>query len=207
MTLNPWPVLNRSDPPDQRRQAHRRIRAATTLKRRKDAIRGYTIRRRRSAGRREETEGSLQPGKSWPISSFFPEDLFKMKPRYPNEEVLATMVGGKVVYESPRWKSSQVKGGNDPPPLFSCRACCWRSFYCLLAEKKTPDAELCRRGSYADPSYVHAHSKSRTTARFLPPTWDPVDELEMPTRGGSAGNYDVISPSSDEATMIAAAPA
>jgi predicted amidohydrolase YtcJ len=38
------------------------------------------------------------------------EDIFKMKPTdIAKEEILVTMVGGKVVYESPKWKALQPK--------------------------------------------------------------------------------------------------
>ena len=63
------------------------------------------------AGRREETEGSLEAGKLADLI-ILSEDLFKMKPvDISKEEVLATLVGGKVVYESPKWKSFQIKEG------------------------------------------------------------------------------------------------
>ena len=56
---------------------------------------------------------------------------------------------------------------------------------------------------YADPSYVHAFEEShhcKISASYM----GSSDELVAKLRGGSASNYDVISPSSDVATMIAA---
>lgn len=68
-----------------------------------DAIRGYTL-GAAFAGRREKTEGSLEPGK---LADFIllDRDLFKIEPsEIGKTEVLITMVGGKVVYQSPNWK-------------------------------------------------------------------------------------------------------
>ena len=55
---------------------------------------------------------------------------------------------------------------------------------------------------YADPSYVRAFEEShhcKISASYM----GSSDELVAKLRGGSASNYDVISPSSDVATMIA----
>jgi predicted amidohydrolase YtcJ len=68
-----------------------------------DTIRGYTL-GAAFAGRREKTEGSLEPGK---LADFIllDRDLFKIEPsEIGKTEVLITMVGGKVVYQSPNWK-------------------------------------------------------------------------------------------------------
>jgi len=57
---------------------------------------------------------------------------------------------------------------------------------------------------YADPSFVHAFEEQchcKVSASYM----GSSDELVAKLRGGSAGNYDVISPSSDVATMIASA--
>ncbi|HEY7615244.1 MAG TPA: amidohydrolase family protein, partial [Terriglobales bacterium] len=67
-----------------------------------DAIKGYTL-GAAIAGRREKTEGSLEPGKLADLI-VVSQDLFKIKPNeIASEEVLLTIVGGKVVYESPTW--------------------------------------------------------------------------------------------------------
>ncbi|MBZ5721269.1 MAG: ABC transporter substrate-binding protein [Acidobacteriia bacterium] len=68
--------------------------------------------------------------------------------------------------------------------------------------KKTPSLNLLVWEGYADPSYVHAFEEQyhcKVTASYM----GSSDELVAKLRGGSAGNYDVISPSSDVATMIA----
>jgi hypothetical protein len=70
-----------------------------------DTIRGYTL-GAAFAGRREKTEGSLEPGK---LADFIllDRDLFKIEPsEIDKTEVLLTMVGGKVVYQSPNWKDA-----------------------------------------------------------------------------------------------------
>jgi len=67
-----------------------------------DTIKGYTL-GAAIAGRREKTEGSIEPGKLADLI-VLSKDLFKIKPSETgSEEVLITMVGGKVVYESPKW--------------------------------------------------------------------------------------------------------
>jgi predicted amidohydrolase YtcJ len=108
VTLNPWPGVQtamtrqtRDGKPEGGFVPQQRLSL-------EDAIRGYTL-GAAVAGRREEGEGSLEPGKLADLI-ILSEDLFKMKPiDISKEEVLATMVGGKVVYESPKWKSSEAK--------------------------------------------------------------------------------------------------
>jgi putative spermidine/putrescine transport system substrate-binding protein/spermidine/putrescine transport system substrate-binding protein len=68
--------------------------------------------------------------------------------------------------------------------------------------KKNPTLNLLVWEGYADPSYVKGFEQQcgcRITASYM----GSSDELVAKLRGGSAGNYDVISPSSDVATMIA----
>jgi len=70
--------------------------------------------------------------------------------------------------------------------------------------KKTPALNLLVWEGYADPSFVKGFEeqcKCRVSASYM----GTSDELVSKLRGGSASNYDVISPSSDVATMIAAA--
>src|SRR4051812_11279500 len=70
--------------------------------------------------------------------------------------------------------------------------------------KKTPTLNLLVWEGYADPSYVHAFEEAnhcKVSASYM----GSSDELVAKLRGGSAGTYDVISPSSDVATMIASA--
>src|SRR6202790_5358108 len=70
--------------------------------------------------------------------------------------------------------------------------------------KKTPTLNLLVWEGYADPSFVRAFEEEnhcKVTASYM----GSSDELVAKLRGGSAGNYDVISPSSDVATSIASA--
>jgi spermidine/putrescine transport system substrate-binding protein len=70
--------------------------------------------------------------------------------------------------------------------------------------KKTPTLSLLVWEGYADPSFVHAFEQQyhcKVEASYM----GSSDELVAKLRGGSAGNYDVISPSSDVATSIASA--
>jgi spermidine/putrescine-binding protein len=70
--------------------------------------------------------------------------------------------------------------------------------------KKTPTLNLLVWEGYADPSFVKAFEERhhcKVSASYM----GSSDELVAKLRGGSAGNYDVISPSSDVATSIASA--
>jgi len=74
----------------------------------------------------------------------------------------------------------------------------------VSCSKKTPSLNLLVWEGYADPSFVHAFEEQyhcKVSATYM----GSSDELTTKLRGGSAGNYDVISPSSDVATAIAAA--
>ncbi|MGD0791975.1 MAG: amidohydrolase family protein [Terriglobales bacterium] len=103
VTLNPWPGVqtaltrqtSEGNPPSGFIPQQR-----LNLE---DTIRGYTL-GAAFAGRREKTEGSLEPGK---LADFIllDRDLFKIEPsEIGKTEVLITMVGGKIVYQSPNWK-------------------------------------------------------------------------------------------------------
>jgi spermidine/putrescine-binding protein len=68
---------------------------------------------------------------------------------------------------------------------------------------KTPTLSLLVWEGYADPLFVRGFEEShhcKIKAAYM----GSSDELVAKLRGGSASNYDVISPSSDVATMIAA---
>jgi spermidine/putrescine-binding protein len=70
--------------------------------------------------------------------------------------------------------------------------------------KKTPTLSLLVWEGYADPAFVKAFEEQhhcKVSASYM----GSSDELVAKLRGGSAGNYDVISPSSDVATSIASA--
>src|SRR3989454_174416 len=104
VTLNPWPGVQNAltrqttegDPPEGF-VANERISL-------EDTIKAYTL-GAALAGRREKTEGSLEPGKLADLI-VLSQDLFKIPPTEIVEtEVLLTFVGGKVVYQSPKWSS------------------------------------------------------------------------------------------------------
>jgi putative spermidine/putrescine transport system substrate-binding protein/spermidine/putrescine transport system substrate-binding protein len=70
--------------------------------------------------------------------------------------------------------------------------------------EKTPTLNLLVWEGYADPSFVHTFEEQnhcKISASYM----GSSDELVAKLRGGSAGIYDVISPSSDVATMISKA--
>jgi spermidine/putrescine-binding protein len=70
--------------------------------------------------------------------------------------------------------------------------------------KKMPTLNLLVWEGYADPAFVKAFEEQhhcKVSASYM----GSSDELVAKLRGGSSGNYDVISPSSDVATSIAAA--
>ena len=74
----------------------------------------------------------------------------------------------------------------------------------ISCTKKTPSLNLLVWEGYADPSFVQDF-ESKYHCKISASYMGSSDELVAKLRGGSAGNYDVISPSSDVATSIAAA--
>src|SRR5215831_17291391 len=77
-------------------------------------------------------------------------------------------------------------------------------FFLGSCSSKTPTLNLLVWEGYADPSFVQAFEEAnhcKVSASYM----GSSDELMAKLRGGSAGNYDVISPSSDVATSIATA--
>jgi len=104
VTLNPWPGVQNAvtrqttegDPPEGFVPRER-----ISLE---DTIEAYTL-GAALAGRREKTEGSIEPGKLADLI-VLSQDLFKIPPtEIVKTEVLLTFVGGKVVYQSPKWSS------------------------------------------------------------------------------------------------------
>ncbi|MBZ5704112.1 MAG: amidohydrolase [Acidobacteriia bacterium] len=100
VTLNPWPGVQNAltrettegDPPGGFVPKER-----ISLQ---DTIKAYTL-GAAFAGRREKSEGSLEPGKLADLI-VLSQDLFKIEPSdIAKTEVLLTMVGGKVVYQAP----------------------------------------------------------------------------------------------------------
>jgi putative spermidine/putrescine transport system substrate-binding protein/spermidine/putrescine transport system substrate-binding protein len=74
---------------------------------------------------------------------------------------------------------------------------------CACQKKETSPSLLVWEG-YADPSFIHAFEEAhhcKVSASYM----GSSDDLVAKLRGGSAGNYDVISPSSDVAASIAQA--
>src|SRR5947209_13012546 len=74
-----------------------------------DAIKAYTL-GAAFAGHFEKTQGSFEPGKVADLI-ILSQDLFKIEPTdIAKADVLLTMVGGKVVYQSPAWNSAPATG-------------------------------------------------------------------------------------------------
>ncbi len=74
--------------------------------------------------------------------------------------------------------------------------------WCCACRAKTPTLNLLVWEGYADPLFVRTFEEShhcKISASYM----GTSDELVAKLRGGSANNYDVISPSSDVATTIA----
>ncbi len=108
VTLNPWPGVQNAltrqttdgNPPGGFVPSER-----ISLE---DTITAYTL-GAAFAGRREKTEGSLEPGKLADLI-VLSHDLFKIKPNEIGKtDVLLTMLGGKVVYRSATWASAGAK--------------------------------------------------------------------------------------------------
>jgi hypothetical protein len=65
-----------------------------------EAVRGYTL-GAAYAGRREKTEGSIEPGKLADVI-IVSQNIFEIDPhRIAETKVLTTIVGGRVVYQAP----------------------------------------------------------------------------------------------------------
>ncbi len=102
VTLNPWPGVQNAltrqttegNPPGGF-VPRERISLEETIK-------AYTL-NAAFAGHREKTEGSLEAGKLADLI-VLSQDVFKTEPtEIGKTEVLLTMVGGRVVYQSPKW--------------------------------------------------------------------------------------------------------
>ncbi|HTQ60866.1 MAG TPA: ABC transporter substrate-binding protein [Candidatus Solibacter sp.] len=75
---------------------------------------------------------------------------------------------------------------------------------CGACKKKEPTLSLLVWEGYADPSFVRPFEEAHR-CKVVAAYMGSSDELVAKLRGGSASNYDVISPSSDVATSIARA--
>jgi putative spermidine/putrescine transport system substrate-binding protein/spermidine/putrescine transport system substrate-binding protein len=80
-------------------------------------------------------------------------------------------------------------------------ALCALALFLGSCQKKETTLSLLVWEGYADPSFIHAFEEAhhcRVTASYM----GSSDDLVAKLRGGSASNYDVISPSSDVASSI-----
>src|SRR5713226_5862670 len=68
--------------------------------------------------------------------------------------------------------------------------------------RQVPTLSLLVWEGYADPSFVRGFEEAHR-CKIVASYMGSSDELVAKLRGGSASNYDVISPSSDVATMVA----
>jgi len=103
VTLNPWPgvetaLTRQTDDGNPLGGFVPRERLSL-----EDTIQAYTL-GAAFAGHREQSEGSLEAGKLADLI-LLDRDLFKIEPtEIGKTEVLMTVVGGKIVYQSPKWK-------------------------------------------------------------------------------------------------------
>lgn len=107
VTLNPWPGVQNA----LTRQTTEGEPSGGFLPNERisleDSIRAYTL-NAAYAAHRETEEGSLAAGKLADLI-ILNQDLFKIEPTdIAKTEVWLTMVGGKVVYESPQWKANKA---------------------------------------------------------------------------------------------------
>ena len=92
-------LANRCHSSDARRHAGRRLCSVTASYRRAKLFDGYTL-GAAFAGRREKTEGSLEPGKLADII-ILSQNIFEIDPHKISEtKVPTTIVGGRVVYQA-----------------------------------------------------------------------------------------------------------
>lgn len=108
VTLNPWPGLQNAL---TRQTVDGNPPGGWFPKQRiplPDAIKAYTL-GAAFAGHFEKTEGSLEPGKVADLI-ILSQDLFKIEPtEIVKTEVMLTVVGGKIVYQSPTWTNAGGK--------------------------------------------------------------------------------------------------
>jgi predicted amidohydrolase YtcJ len=100
VTLNPWEGIQTAvtrqtteGKPEAGFVPEQRLSVAET-------VRGYTL-GAAYAGRREKTEGSIEPGKLADVI-IVSQNIFEIDPhRIAETKVLTTIVGGRVVYDAP----------------------------------------------------------------------------------------------------------
>lgn len=111
VTINPWPGVEMAvtrqttegKPPDGFVPAQRLTVA--------QAIAGYTI-GAAYAGHREKTEGSIEPGKLADLIVLSQDPFTVPANQLSKTEVLLTIVGGKVVYQSETWGKNSPAGAS-----------------------------------------------------------------------------------------------
>lgn len=110
VTLNPWPGVQNAITRQTRDGNPPGGFVPTERLSLENTIRAYTF-GAAFAGRREKSKGSLEPGKLADLI-VLDRDLFKIEPsEIADTEVLLTIVGGKVVYQSPNWPAAKAAGG------------------------------------------------------------------------------------------------
>ena len=110
VTLNPWPGVQNAITRQTRDGNPPGGFVPTERLSLENTIRAYTL-GAAFAGRRENSEGSLEPGKLADLI-VLDRDLFKIEPsEIADTEVLLTIVGGKVVYQSPQWPAAKASAG------------------------------------------------------------------------------------------------
>ena len=113
-------------------------------------------------------------------------------------KVVTTIVGGKIVYEA----ETELRQTGHSALWRASRCSC--AFLLGSCQKQEESLSLLVWEGYADPSFIHAFEEAhhcKVSASYM----GSSDDLVAKLRGGSAANYDVISPSSDVATSIAQA--
>jgi putative spermidine/putrescine transport system substrate-binding protein/spermidine/putrescine transport system substrate-binding protein len=100
-----------------------------------------------------------------------------------------------------RKRKFSIKASNRMAARCAIAALLLLAFVCAACKPKQPTLTLLVWEGYADPSFIGAFEEShhcKVVASYM----GTSDELVAKLRGGSASNYDVISPSSDVAASI-----
>jgi spermidine/putrescine-binding protein len=94
-----------------------------------------------------------------------------------------------------------ARAGNQIATRCAVAALLLLAFVCAACKPKQPTLTLLVWEGYADPSFIGAFEESHR-CKVVASYMGTSDELVAKLRGGSASNYDVISPSSDVAASI-----
>jgi spermidine/putrescine-binding protein len=95
----------------------------------------------------------------------------------------------------------QTRSRNQIAARYVVAAVLFLALGCTACKPKQPTLTLLVWEGYADPSFISAFEESRH-CKVVASYMGTSDELVAKLRGGSASNYDVISPSSDVAASI-----